>query len=126
MCYNSNCRIEIKSCIDGVESKVSLDGKVTKCPSEIRFDYALDSDRCTLSVTDNEAVQLRQGEQNIKLIFKKGETSECSLSSGGFLGTFHVFTQEMQMTDDGKSFLLLIVYTLGEQKTELRFSAEYK
>ena len=126
MCYNSNCRIEIKSCIDGAKSKISVDGKAVISPSHRRFDYILDGDECTLRVTDNEVVQVRRGEQNIKLTFRKGESGECFLESGGFSGTFSVFTQDLQTSDNGRCFALLIVYTLGEQKTELNFSAKYK
>ena len=126
MCYNSECRIEIKSRIDGTESAVSAEGKVTKTSEALRFDYGLDGDRCTLTVNANEVIQSRRGEQNIEMTFRKGEQTECFLKSGGFSGTFQVFTHDLQCMDGKSGFTLSIVYTLGGQKTELNFSAEYK
>ena len=134
MCYNINCRIEIKSRIDGFESTISTNGKVTKTPSQISFDYILDGDECSLNVNNGEVVQTRRGEQNIKLTFRKGEQTECFLENGGFFGAFPVFTDDLQCTmrdinkgnDAVRILTLSIIYTLGEQKTEVNFSAEYK
>ena len=134
MCYNSDCRIEIKSCIDSSESSITAKGKVKKTPNGLQFDYFLDGDACTLTVNDDRIVQSRRGEQNIELTFRKGEQTECFLENGGFSGTFYVFTHDLQCTMcdiNGKfganhGFLLLIVYTIGEQKIELNVSAEYK
>ena len=126
MCYNSSCRIEIKSIIDGTLSTVTVQGKVVKSPSDTHFDYTLDGDKCTLTLTDSEVVQLREGEQNIKMTFRKGEKAECVLSSGGFLGTFPVFTHELIKKESAKNLILKIIYTIGEQKVELDFSAQYK
>ena len=134
MCYNSKCKIEIKSCIDGVQDIISAKGRVIKSHSDISFDYTLDGDSCTLTITDGEVVQDRRGEQSIKLTFRKGEKTECFLKNGGFLGTFPVFTHDLQCTmcDINRKigaiqvFILSIVYTIGEQKIELNFSAEYK
>ena len=130
MCYNDKCKIEIKSRIDGSENSVLVNGRVAKAVSEICFDYVLDGDDCTLTVKDNEVIQVRRGEQNIKMIFRKGEQTECILQSGGFSGTFTVFTHDLQFADCGTNtdknvYALLIVYTLGEEKIELSFSAEY-
>ena len=133
MCYNSNCKIEITSRIDGTVNTVSATGKVIRTHSDIRFVYTLDGDDCTLSVCESEVVQIRRGEQNIKMTFRKGEKTDCFLESGGFSGIFSVFTDDLQCTMrdiNGKIgtqiFKLLIVYMLGDQKTELNFSAEYK
>ena len=134
MCYNSDCIIEIKSRIDGQTSTISTKGKVIKTPSEMRFDYLLDGDECTLTVSDCGVVQSRHGEQTIKMTFRKGEQTECFLENCGFSGTFFVFTHDLQCTmrdingDFGmnRGFKLLIVYKIGEQKIELNFSAEYK
>lgn len=130
MCYNDKCKIEIKSKIDGSANSVSVYGRVAKTASEIQFNYVLDGDDCTLTVKENEVVQLRHGEQNIKMIFRKGEQTECSLQSGGFSGTFTVFTHDLKFTECGTNagkiiYTLLIVYTLGEEKIDLSFSAEY-
>ena len=134
MCYNSDCRIEIKSRIDGETSTISTKGNVVKTSSDMRFDYLLDGDKCTLTVSNGCIVQSRRGEQNVKMTFRKGEQTECFLGNGCFSGTFSVFTHDLQCTmsdinkDFGieKGFTLLIVYTIGEQKIELNFSAEYK
>lgn len=130
MCYNSDCRIKIKSCIDGEISSVSAKGTVIKTNSHLRFDYFLDGDECALVVTDGEVIQSRRGGQNIKIAFRKGKQTECVLESGGFSGSFFVFTDDLkcttEKTDSTQVFTLLIDYTLGEQKTELNFSAEYK
>ena len=129
MCYNSNCTVEIKSCVDGETSIVSTKGKIIKSHSKICVYYDLDGDECTLTVTDDEVVQKRCGEQNIELTFKKGEESQCFLSSGGFGGTFTVFTDSLKHTvceiDALQVFKLSIGYILGEQKTEIIFSAKY-
>ena len=130
MCYNDKCKIEIKSRIDGSESTVAVNGSVEKTASKMRFSYVLDGDGCTLTVNENEIIQERCGEQNIKMIFRRGEQTECSLQSGGFTGAFTVFTHDLQfaecVTNIGKNvYTLLIVYTLGEEKIELSFSAEY-
>lgn len=132
MCYNSDCRIEIKSVIDGAKATVSANGKVAKTPSGMRFYYVMGGDECTLTVTDGEVVQSRQGEQNVKMTFRKNEQTECYLESGGFAGTFPVFTHDLRAcavagnSEALKAFTLSIVYTIGEQKIELDFSAEYK
>ena len=134
MCYNSECRIEIKSRIDGETSTIQAKGKVIKTPSDMRFDYLLDGDECTLTVSDGSVVQSRRGEQNIKMTFRKGEQTVCFLENGGFSGTFPVFCHDLQCTMCGinrefgaiQVFILSIVYTIGEQKIELNFSAEYK
>ena len=134
MCYNSDCRIEIKSLIDGETSTTLTKGKVVKTPSDMRFDYVLDGDECTLTVNDGGVVQSRRGEHNIKMTFRKGEQTECFLENSGFSGAFYVFTHTLQCTMCGinrefganQGFTLLIVYTIGEQKIELNFSAEYK
>lgn len=129
MCYNKNCRIEIISLIDGESSTISTMGKATKTSSGFCFDYALDGDECTITVADNKVVQSRRGEQNIELTFKRGEETQCFLSSGGFEGTFTVFTNNLQYSvcevDALQIFKLSIGYILGEQKTEITFSAKY-
>ena len=55
------------SAIDGEQSIISVDGTCVKSPSDIRFDYTLDEDKCTLTVKKDAAVQTRRGEQNIKI-----------------------------------------------------------
>ena len=130
MCYNSECRIEIKSRADGFESTVKAIGKVKKSLDNLRFDYALDGDECTLIVYKSEVVQSRRGEQNIKMTFRKGERTECFLESGGFEGTFPVDTSDLRYGygEDHREkqvFTLSLAYVLGEQKIELDFSAEY-
>ncbi|MDE7439397.1 MAG: DUF1934 domain-containing protein [Clostridia bacterium] len=113
-------------------STVSARGRFTKSDDGMRFDYVLDGDECTLTVKESEAVQTRRGEQNVKMIFRKGEQTECFLGSGGFSGAFGVFTHELQFADcvlnigkkSVKVYTLLIVYTLGEDKIELTFSAK--
>ena len=134
MCYNSDCRIEIKSRIDGETSTVSTKGKVIKSHSDIRFDYLLDGDECNLTVSSGGVIQIRRGEQNVKMTFRKGEQTECFLENMGLSGTFPVFTHDLQCTmsdinrgfEVNRGFTILIVYTIGEQKIELDFSAEYK
>ena len=126
MCYNSNCRIEIKSIIDGDLSTVTSQGSVVKSNSEIRFKYTLDGDECALTLTDSEVKQTRKGENDISMTFRKGERTECTLASGGFSGSFPVYTHELDKKETSKDLTLKIVYTLGEQKVELNFSAEYK
>lgn len=130
MCYNDKCKIEIKSRIDGSENSVSANGRVAKTASKMLFDYVLDGDGCTLTVNENDVIQERRGGQNIKMVFRKGEQTECFLQSGGFSGTFTVFTHDLQFsergTNSGKNiYTLLIAYTIGEEKIELSFSAEY-
>ena len=134
MCYNSDCRIEIKSCIDGSESNVSAHGKVEKTINGYRFDYFLDGDQCTLIVDGDEIVQSRRGEQNIKMTFRKGEQTDCFLENYGFSGVFSAFTHDLQCTmrdinsgfGTNQIFKLIIIYTTCEQKIKLEFSAEYK
>ena len=62
------------------------------------------------------------------MTFKKGEKTQCFLGSGGFEGAFTVFTDNLQYSvyDTGalRIFKLSIDYTLGEQKTEIVFSAK--
>ena len=133
MCYNKNCDIEIKSCIDGETSIISVTGKVTRSPSEYRFDYTLDGDKCTLTVREGEVIQTRRGEQNIDLTFIKGEKSECVFDMGGLSGTVPVFTEDIQRdvcSIDRRFgavyvYMLTLAYTLGEQKTRINFSAKY-
>lgn len=133
MCYNSKCSIEIKSTVDGETSVVSANGKVIKEPSEMRFDYSLDGDECTLTVTDSEVVQTRRGEHNIKLTFKKGEKTECLLGSGLFSGTVSVFTEDFQYSICSINkrlgavhiFMLTLNYMLEEQKIKINFSAKF-
>ena len=132
MCYNSDCSIKIKSRIDGETCTVSTKGKVVKTTSDIRFDYFLDGDECTLTVKGREVIQLRRGEQSVKMIFRKGERTDCFLGNDGFSGAFPVFTHDLQCTmrdindefNINQGFSLLIVYTIGEKKIELNFSAE--
>lgn len=138
MCYNSDCRIEIKSCIDGVQDTVSAKGKIKKTLNGLQIDYLLYGDECTLTVNNSEnnseVIQSRRGEQSIKMTFRKGEQTDCFLENGGFSGTFPVFCHDLQCTMCGinrefaavQVFILSIVYTIGEQKIELNFSAEYK
>lgn len=123
MCYNNECNIAIESCIDGVASTVFAKGKMKKTPYGVRYDYVLDGDACSLTVIENEAVQSRRGEQNIRMIFRKGLTTECNLASGGFSGIFTVFTEELKFTQAPVA-VLFISYTLGDQKMQLKFSAE--
>ena len=132
MCYNIDCNIEIASKIDGEKSIVKTNGKVIGTPFGYRFEYKLNNDKCMLSVTDSEIVQERQGEQNIKLTFRKGEQTRGLLASGGFSGAFPIYTEHFEYVVnsvegevDGRIFNLSIVYTLGEQKTEIIFSAKY-
>ena len=133
MCYNSDCRIKINSVIDGVKNNLFFEGKVINAPSGMKFCYSLDGDECELSMDGDKIVQQRRGQQNIKMTFRKGEETECYLESGGFSGSFSVFTNDLQCTmrdidcefGINKTFILTIVYTLGEQKTKLNFSAEY-
>lgn len=133
MCYNKNCKIEITSIIGGEKSTITAEGKVINTPSGYRFEYVLDGDDCLLSVTYNEVVQERSGEQNIKMTFRKGEQTQCFLSSGSFSGTFPIFTEYMEYAVGGSNscsetvqvFTLSISYILGEQKTEINFSAQY-
>ena len=134
MCYNKDCKIEIASIIDGEKSVTNAKGKVIKTPSDCRFEYTFDRDGCTLSVKDNEVIQTRRGAQTINMTFRKGEETQCSLSSGGFSGAFPVLTEAVEhsvCSINGRFgtveiFLLTIIYTLGEQKTEIKFSAKYK
>ena len=129
MCYNSNCTVEIKSCIDGETSVVSSKGKIIKSPSGYRVDYSLDGDECSLIVNERGVVQKRRGEQNIELTFKIGESTQCSLSSGSFKGDFSVYTDDLHYgignVDGLQVFMLSMVYLLGEQRTEIVFSAKY-
>ncbi len=122
MCYN-NCKIKIESCIDGCVNIVSATGTVDRTRSEVRFYYKLDGDECKLAVNACQAEQSRRGEQNIQMTFREGEQTECSLASGGFSGKFTVFTHKLIFCD-GDVCKLFICYSLGEQKTELNFSAE--
>lgn len=129
MCYNNKCKIEIKSRIDCSDSFVTVNGILEKTASDMRFYYALDGDDCTLTVKDNEVIQIRRGDQNIKMIFRKGEQTECFLESAGFSGAFSVFTHDLRFDASGlntgkNSVTLLIAYTLGEEKIELTFSAK--
>ena len=95
MCYNSNCTVEIKSRIDGETSVVSSKGKIIKSPSGYRVDYSLEGDEGVIIVNDSGVVQKRHGEQNIELNFRKGESTQCFLSSGGFKGDFSVYTDDL-------------------------------
>lgn len=130
MCYN-NCKIEIKSLIDGSYSVIKTSGKVTKTQERTCYEYDLDGDKCFLTVNGGEAVQERCGEQNIKIIFRKGKKSECFFENGDFSGSLPVFTHDFRFlqsrTADGVNCVdtISIFYTLGEQKIELEFSAEY-
>lgn len=123
MCYNNKCKIEIESDIGGCLSAVSAVGKSTKTASGIRFDYALDGDECALIANDKEIVQTRRGEQNTKMIFRKGEQTECFLESGGFLGKFTVCTYDLKVSF-GQVNIIVIVYSLGEEMIEIKFTAE--
>ncbi len=124
MCYNKQCKIKIVSRIDGAESTVSADGSVTNTSNGICYCYALDGDECTLTVKENEVVQSRRGEHNIKVVFRKRETTECVLENGGYSGTIPLYTHELTFTVGQKIDTLLIIYTLGEEKIELKFAAE--
>ena len=130
MCYNSNCTVEIKSCIDGETSVVSSKGKIIKSPSGYRVDYTLDGDECALIVTERGVVQKRHGEQNIEMTFKIGQSTQCFLSSGGFKGDFSVYTDDLHygVGEIGgmQVFILSMGYILGKQRTEIIFSAKYK
>ena len=123
MCYNNEYNIAIESCVNGVVSTVFAKGKMEKMPCGIRYDYVLDGDACSLTVNENEAVQSRRGGQNIRMTFRKGLTTECNLSSGGFSGVFTVFTEELKFAQAPVA-VLFISYMLGDQKIELKFSAE--
>lgn len=132
MCYNTDCNIEIASVIGGEKSIIKSKGKIICSPSGYRFEYRFDGDECTLNVTEDEIVQSRRGEQNIKLTFRKGEQTQGLLTSDGFSGAFPIFTEHFGFAVnnvngeiDGRIFNLSIVYTLGEQKTEINFSAKY-
>ena len=124
MCYNSNCKIEIKSCIDGTCNIISVKGAVMKMPAGVSFFYTLDGDECTLTVNDCVITQERRGGQNIRMVFRKGQQTECLLESGGFSGKFTVFTHDVHFIE-GNKITLSINYTIGEEKVELGFSAEY-
>ena len=71
MCYNNKCKIEIRSNINGSTDTITVKGKATKTLSDMRFEYTLNGDECTLIVKNDEAVQTRRGEQNIKMTFRK-------------------------------------------------------
>ena len=129
MCYNSDSGIEIASVIDGEKSIVKANGKIIRSPSGYRFEYGFEGDECTLCVTENEVVQIRRGEQNIQMTFRRGEQTRGLLTVGGFSGDFPIYTESFEFADnsngEGCIFNISITYTIGEQKNEINFSAKY-
>lgn len=126
MCYNKSCKIKICSRIDGETTVSDTQGTIIKTASEVRFDYVLDGDECVFTVNGSQAVQSRRGAQNITMTFRKGKETECLLESGGFSGSFTLFTHNLICEETDGKFKLTIIYTLGEEEIELSFSAEYK
>ena len=118
MCYN-NCSIQIESAVGGSGSLIKTSGRVTKTTDGYRFEYDLDGDCCVLTVGRNETVQERRGGQNIKLIFRKGEKTNCVIGTDGFSGSLPLFTHDIGFKENG-GYSLLIVYTLGEDKITLK------
>lgn len=130
MCYN-NCKIEIKSCIDGSVSVIRTEGKVVKTSSETCFVYDLDGDSCSFTLKGKSAVQKRLGKQNIELTFVKGENTDCFLEDGDLTGSLPIFTYDLRFDSSGtdgsamRVDVITIDYSIGEQKIKLEFSAEY-
>ena len=134
MCYNKDCKIKITSFIDGEKSTVSTEGKLINTSPELRVEYLLDSDQCSLTANGNEIVQTRRGRQNVSITFREGEQTECVLGFNGFSGTIPVFTENFEISilrihnryETSYIYTISIRYTLGEQKIELTITVENK
>ena len=116
------CSIEIISEGDGWESRITAEGRV-KIAQAVEFSYPIDGDECTLSYINGVVTQRRVGGQNITITFKEGEETFCNLSSGGFSGSYGIFTRRLSFNSNGSGYLLSLEYLNGDEPVTLTFKA---
>lgn len=127
MCNNRyNCRITIVPQGDGRQDEERTDGRLSSDGKLTWLKYALDGDDCILTYDGRTVTQTRAGENNLSLTFRKGERTECTLASGGMRGSFEIFTDEINFTEDKNGFKLFLKYSVGGdcEKTKLLLTAE--
>ena len=92
---------------------------------EVKVDYSLDGDACTLTVNGGKAVQKRCGEQNVHILFEEGKTTECVFGNGGMSGSFLIFTNKIKLINSKGGFKLKLDYLSGwdREPVSLTFTA---
>ena len=127
MCNNEyKCKVTINSQGDGWQDKKTADGRLSSDGKRVQLKYKLDGDTCVLTFDGKTVTQTREGENNISLTFREGESTACTLTSGGMNGSFEIFTDEIKSSVDENNFKLILKYSSGidREKINLTLTAE--
>ena len=127
MCNNQyKCRVTINSQSESFNDEKQTEGRFTSDGEGVRLSYKLDGDDCVLTADGKTITQTRTGANNIRLTFRKGERTQCILTSGGMSGSFEIFTDEIKFTEDKNGFKLFLKYLSGgdREKIKLTLTAE--
>ena len=116
------CSIEMRSEGEGWKSNISAEGKVENNDG-VKFFYEVDGDSCTLSYKDGIVTQQRLGEQNITITFQEGIKTYFMLKSGGFSGSYDIFTHRLNFNAGSAEYLLRLEYLNGDEPVKLTFKA---
>lgn len=118
-----NCRVLIFGGADR-DGKYISEGELTFCGGGFELKYFLDGDNCLLNYDGETLRQVRRGSVALKLIFKSGQETVCTLGEGNLSGEFTIFTNKLsvEITDGGID--LRITYDCGGESNRLFLTAE--
>ena len=115
-------KINISSVIDGFEELKTAEGEVVQAGEKVTFKYGLDGDECLISVNCGKAVYERSGEQCVKINFEEGVKTLCEIGSGGFYGSFEIYTQSLKFISGKGGYKLSLEYLNGNENQLIKLT----
>lgn len=107
------CSVNINSKGAGWSDWRASDGEIFETAKGTVIRYALDGDRCELTLSDGKVMQTRRGEQCVTICFEEGKQTECIIGSGGFTGSFKIFTKSLKILSGKGGYRITIEYLSG-------------
>ena len=115
------CKVILKNS-DGGE--FFSDGDVEYFENGFNLLYKIGSDDGKIILKNGELTQERSGSVALKMLFKCGEQTQCTLGEGEMQGSFPVYTQNLTVEYLKEATQIFLIYYLGEERMTLEISVK--
>ena len=110
-----------------MKSKVKIAGKhilgeFARTPNGFDLNYNFGDDRCKLLYDGRTLTHEKGGEIPVKIDFREGEKTKCSIGDGSLFGSVDVVTRSLSVEERGGEIAVSVDYLLGEDATKIDIS----
>ncbi len=89
----------------------------TKNGFELNYDFS--GDGCMLLFDGRTLTHKKAGEIPVRIDFREGETTRCTIGDGALFGEMDVVTRTMKIYDGGMEVAVKVEYLLGEERKDI-------